>query len=158
MSAPTPFAGRTAIVTGASGGIGHAIAARLVTQGARVFGLFRSEGALAKLSADHPGQVIWLKCDVADRAHVEAAVARVGELTDRTDMLVNNVGIARGAPDCFWEQDFDDIATVIATNVAGLVTVTHAALRALLIPQGDGTILTISSVTGLEVPVSAWAR
>ncbi len=56
------------------------------------------------------------------------------------------------APNVFWDQSIDKIHKVIGVNVVGVVNVTYAVLRLLMVPVGKGTILNISSVTGLEVP------
>ena len=60
------------------------------------------------------------------------------------DILINNAGIALGAPKTFWEQPLKDLYKVVGTNVLGLINVTHAVLKSFLIPAGKGDVLNIS--------------
>jgi 3-hydroxy acid dehydrogenase/malonic semialdehyde reductase len=151
------FEGKRVLITGASSGIGLAIAHHIAECGADLILLSRSEGEINQLEQERiagklRGQLIWKKCDITNEAEVAATVQSL--VADRlvVDILINNAGIALGAPKTFWEQPLSNIQKVIATNVFGMVNVTHALLNAFLIPANKGTILNISSVTGLEVP------
>lgn len=129
-----------ALVTGASSGIGRAIASRLAGAGYRVFGTSRSPARATPL----PG-VTFLPLDVADQVSADACVGEVGDQAGRLDLLVNNAGIAvMGAveevPMTLVQQQFE-------ANFFGVVRVTRAALP-ILRRQRSGTIINISSVVG----------
>jgi 3-hydroxy acid dehydrogenase / malonic semialdehyde reductase len=144
--------GKKVLITGASSGIGLAIAAELVKLDAQVVNLSRSVGKLEKLpSVENATETI--ACDISDAQSVKAAIERLQQREWTPDVLINNAGIALGAPKVFWDQPLEDIHKVIGVNVFGMVNVTWAVLKHLLIPAGKGTILNISSVTGLEVPI-----
>lgn len=149
--------GKHVLITGASSGIGQATAHHLAQLGANLILLSRSEGEINQLEQEQaagklPGQLVWKKCDITNEAEVAATIQSLVADSLVVDILINNVGIALGAPKTFWEQSMSDIQKVIATNIFGLVNVTHTILNAFLIPANKGTILNISSVTGLEVP------
>jgi 3-oxoacyl-[acyl-carrier protein] reductase len=137
------LAGRVALVTGASRGIGRAIADGLAAEGASVFLGARDAGRLAE-AVDQiraaGGQAQALALDVTDRASVEAAFAAVLEAGGRLDALVNNAGITRDGlllrmKDEEWRQ-------------TGAFLCTQAALRPML-KQRAGRIVNVSSVVGL---------
>jgi 3-hydroxy acid dehydrogenase / malonic semialdehyde reductase len=127
----TNLAGRRAIVTGASSGIGAATTSALRAAGAQVYTGSRREGNL----------------DVMDRASTEAFVeAALGELGG-LDILVNNAGLSRGR-DPVWESLDEDEHEVIVTNVLGLMRMTRLCIGA-LIESGDGHVVNIGSVAGI---------
>jgi 3-hydroxy acid dehydrogenase/malonic semialdehyde reductase len=151
------FERKRVLITGASGGIGLATAYHLAERGADLILPSRSKGEINQLEQERVadklrGQLVWKKCDITNEAEVTATLQSLVEDRLTIDILINNVGIALGAPKTFWEQPISDIQKVIDTNVFWLVNVTHAMLNAFLIPANKGTILNISSVTGLEVP------
>jgi NAD(P)-dependent dehydrogenase (short-subunit alcohol dehydrogenase family) len=125
---------RVAIVTGASSGIGAAVCRGLRGQGWHVVGLSRSP---AEDADEHEA------CDVADRASVESAAARVLERHPQLGLLVNNAGIpARGG---FLDTEPERIEAVIDTNYLGSVWVVRAFLAGL----GQGTkVVNVVSVAG----------
>jgi NADP-dependent 3-hydroxy acid dehydrogenase YdfG len=129
--------GRTAIVTGASSGIGAAIARALGEAGARVAGGARR---VHQLETD-----VRLELDVTDpestRAFVDGAVAELGGL----DILVNNAGLALGR-DPVWEASEDDERTMIETNVLGLMRMTRLCLPHI---RDGGHIVNMGSVAGI---------
>jgi NADP-dependent 3-hydroxy acid dehydrogenase YdfG len=130
--------GKTAIVTGASSGIGAATAAALAREGARVAGGARR---LDRLETD-----VALELDVTDPASAERFVAEAVERLGGLDILVNNAGLALGrAP--FDESSEEDEAPVLAVNVAGLIRMTRLCLPHL----GDwGHIVNMGSVAGRQ--------
>ncbi|KAM0575591.1 hypothetical protein ACHAP9_000854 [Verticillium nonalfalfae] len=79
---------------------------------------------------------------------VKQAIADLGEI----DILINNAGLALGAPARFWELPVDAVSQMSGTNVNGVMFTTHSVLNRSMWPQKRGTILNVSSVTGLECP------
>jgi 3-oxoacyl-[acyl-carrier protein] reductase len=144
------FENQNAIVTGAGRGIGHAIALRLASEGARVACVSRSEEN-AKRTAD---EINVLRADAAKHYAVDvadhAAVQKTGEqiLKDFTkiDILVNNAGVTRDG--LAMRMSIEDWDTVINTNLRGAFNFTQSILRA-MIKQRSGRILNITSVIGL---------
>jgi NADP-dependent 3-hydroxy acid dehydrogenase YdfG len=151
MSGPSPTAssaapalpgsGRTAVVTGASSGIGAATAERLAAEGFDVVLGARRMDRLAELAARIGGRALPL--DVTDPASVEAFV---GEL-DRVDVLVNNAGGAFDARPVA-EADLDSWQRAFDVNVLGTVRMTKALLPALL-ASGAGDVVFVGSTAGL---------
>ena len=132
--------GKTAIVTGASSGIGAAIAQMLVREGARVAGGARRVGRM-------PEGVGSLELDVADPESSERFVAAALEqLGGGLDILVNNAGLALGR-DPFWHSNEEDEETVLETNVNGLLRMTRLCLQHL---RDGGHIVNMGSVAGRE--------
>ena len=139
--------GRTAIVTGASSGIGLATARALVAEGARVaLGARRMDRLQAIAGELGDGHVVD-SLDVTDpdssRAFVEAAVAGLG----RIDILVNNAGLALGSTEIAEGSDEDD-AIMWETNVAGLMRMTRLVLPHM--ENGRGHIVNLGSWAGRE--------
>jgi len=134
--APLDLAGKRAIVTGASSGIGRATAAALAAAGVRVAGGARR---VERIETE-----IALQLDVSEAASCEAFVAEAVERLGGLDILVNNAGLALGrAP--FDESSEEDETTVFAVNVTGLVRMTRLCLPHF----GDwGHIVNMGSVAG----------
>ena len=137
---------RTALVTGASGGIGEAIVRALRSEGMAVTALARREDRLRAL-ADECGCGIAV-IDVRDRAALETAVAAL-----EPDVLVNNAGTGHGIAGLS-ASDVDDIAVAVETNVAAPLHAIRAALPAMR-RRGDGHVVNIGSIAGLHPLVSA---
>lgn len=147
--------GQVTVVTGAAGGIGRSIALAAGAAGARVVvsDMQDGEGAAAEIRAAG-GEAIFVACDVADAASVEAlmraAVAHFGHL----DVLVNNAGIAGGAVRAH-ELDIDAWDRVQAVNLRGPFLCARAAIPYFL-QAGGGAIVNIASTYGLiGAPLSA---
>jgi len=144
------FAGKVAIVTGATRGIGRAIALELARRGADVaFNYARSAEAAESLSNEIVAlgsRVLATQCDVAN---TEAAANMVKEVKDafgRIDFLVNNAGITRDNLILrMKESDWDE---VIDTNLKGAWNFAKAAVRVMLRQDDGGSILNISSISG----------
>lgn len=134
---------RTAVVTGASSGIGAAIARTLAAQGYHVVLGARRVDRVQQLAAEIGGTGRQL--DITD----EASVAAFVEGLDVVHVLVNNAGGAKGL-DPVANADFDDWRWMWETNVLGTLRVTKALLGALE-ASGDGLIITITSTAALEV-------
>jgi 3-oxoacyl-[acyl-carrier protein] reductase len=139
--------GKVALVTGASRGIGAAVARTLAAQGATVVVAARENHAEANAAqiVAAGGKAEAARLDVTDPASVEAAVAGTLARHGRVDILVNNAGIARDQ--LLMRMKRDDWDAVIATNLTAAYTCTQAVLRP-MIKQRGGRIINISSVVG----------
>ena len=135
-----------AVVTGASRGIGAAIARTLAARGARVSLIGRSESALASVAAQINGHVATANADIADRAAVAAAFTRLREQSGPITILVNNAGQARSAP--FASMDESLWRDMLDVNLNGAYYCTHAALPD-MIQAGRGRVINIASTAGL---------
>jgi NADP-dependent 3-hydroxy acid dehydrogenase YdfG len=132
---------RTAVVTGASSGIGAATARHLAAEGFHVICAARRVERIEALASEIGGTAI--ACDVTSPDEVAALASRVGE---RLDVLVNNAGGAFGATPVS-EASAEDWRAMYEVNVIGLVQVTKALLPA-LIASGAGVILNVGSTAG----------
>ena len=132
--------GRTAIVTGASSGIGHASAEALARAGFTVFGTSR------KAANEGPAGVRMLVCDVTDDESVASLVSAVLSETGRIDLLVNNAGIGMfgGAE----ESSVSQSQALFDTNLFGVMRMTNAVLPAMR-KRGEGRVINIGSILGL---------
>jgi 3-oxoacyl-[acyl-carrier protein] reductase len=144
------FTGRAAIVTGASRGIGRAIALELARRGADVaFNYARNSEAAEKLSKEIEemgSRAFASPCDVANTDAAAAMTRAVKEQFGRIDFLVNNAGITRDNLILrMKEEDWDE---VIDTNLKGAWNFSKAALRTMLRQETGGSILNISSISG----------
>ena len=139
--------GRIALVTGASRGIGRAIATRLAAQGATVVAAARAQNAADTVSAitSSGGKAEVASADVSDAAAVDALVGGTLERHGRIDILVNNAGIAKDQ--LMLRMKRDDWDQVIATNLTAAFALTQAVLKP-MIRQKGGRIVCISSVVG----------
>ena len=138
---------RTAIVTGASSGIGRATAEALADAGFTVFGTSR------KATGRGPNRATMLVCDVTDDASVAAVVSTVLSNTGRIDVLVNNagVGLLGGAE----ESSLAQVQALFDVNLFGVVRMTNAVLPSMR-ARGEGRIINISSGLGfVPAPYSA---
>jgi 3-oxoacyl-[acyl-carrier protein] reductase len=141
--------GRVSLVTGASRGIGRAIAAALAAEGAHVVLGARDTGKLAEAVAEirgHGGSAEPVTLDVAERASVEAAFAAAVSTHGRIDHLVNNAGVTRD--NLLLRMKDEEWRQVLATNLTGVFLCTQAAVKPML-KQRYGRIVNVSSVVGL---------
>lgn len=138
-----PLAGRTAIVTGASQGIGAEIARQLSGAGARVALAARRRAELDKMAASLGGSTIAVECDVTDRVSVAAAAASVrGAFGGAPDIIVNNAGVFRVAP--LEEMQPENFIASVSTSLIGPFLVLHEFL-AEMHRRGSGHVVTIGS-------------
>ncbi|MEM3120619.1 MAG: 3-oxoacyl-ACP reductase family protein [Nitrososphaerota archaeon] len=141
-----PLRGRVALVTGASRGIGAAIATRLGVSGARVVCNYsKSEAAASKVVSrivESGGEAIAIRADVASKEEVEAMVEKTVETFGKLDILVNNAGILiRGGV----LDDIGILDRMIEVNVKGVIYCIAASLRHMM-RQRYGRIINIASI------------
>ena len=142
------LSGKTALVTGATGGIGGAIARALHQSGATVAVSGRQAEKLEVLAKELGDRVHVLPCDLADRAAVskliDEAIAKLGRL----DILVNNAGLTKD--NLFMVMKDDQWDDVIAVNLTSTFMLMRAATRAMMRTKtGYGRIINISSISGI---------
>lgn len=143
--------GSSAIVTGASSGIGQRIAEGFAAQGVDTTICSREQDNVDPVAeeindGDSPGRVLPIECDVRDRESVEAMVERTVEEFNGLDVLVNNAGAV-------FKCDFDELSengwkTIVDINLHGVFNCTHAVREAL--QDGGGSVINISSVRSQE--------
>jgi NADP-dependent 3-hydroxy acid dehydrogenase YdfG len=151
MAAPTAWKG-AALVTGASRGIGRAIALRLAADGYEVIAVARSQDELDSLCAEiatTSGKCRALPLDVTDGAAVSRALKN-----ESVDVLVNNAGVGIIKP--FVDMSLDEWNTMMDVNVNALYHVTHALLPKML-ERGSGHVCTIGSISGRSAYVGGAA-
>ena len=150
MSSSAPLAGQTALVTGASRGIGRAVALELANAGATVaVNYARSATAAEEVVAQilaTGGSAYALKADVSQEEQVEQLIAAVLERSGSLDVLVNNAGITRDG--LLMRMKTDDWQAVLDLNLSGVFFCTRAITRTML-KQKRGRIINITSVVGL---------
>jgi 3-oxoacyl-[acyl-carrier protein] reductase len=139
---------KTALVTGATGGIGGAIARALHKQGASVAVSGRQKDKLEKLAAELGSRVHVLPCDLADKAQVGALVDQAIAKLGRLDILVNNAGLTKD--NLFMVMKDEQWDDVIAVNLTSTFMLMRAAARSMMRAKtGFGRIVNISSVSGI---------
>jgi len=142
--------GKTALVTGASRGIGRAIALCLAAEGARVAinyaGNVRAAEEVKTAIEAAGGTAILCQADIADSSAVEAMVANVVKEFGTIDILVNNAGITRDA--LLMRMKDEDFAKVLNTNLKGVFYCTKAVSK-LMMKKRSGRIVNMASVVGL---------
>lgn len=139
------LAGRTAIVTGGSRGIGAAVARRLATDGARVAVVYRNNGneadAVVRSIRETGAEAIAVQADVAEAASVNAMVSTVREIFGAIDILINNAGILESQP--VGSIDLASFDAQFRTNAFSTILVSQAVLPHM--PARGGRIVNVSS-------------
>jgi uncharacterized protein len=147
-TSPRSVGWRTALVTGASSGIGAALARVLAAEGTDLVVVARDKARLDALAAELGGVAVEvLPADLGDAASLAAVEARAADDERPIDLLVNNAGFGTYGP--FVDADIDTETQEIAVNVTALVRLTHAAMRA-MVPRARGSIMNISSTAALQ--------
>ncbi len=142
------LAGRTAVVTGGSKGIGLAVVRQLAASGARVItGAQRSSPEIVALAGDR--QVLFTEVDLADPAGPAQLVATAG---DRVDILVNNVGSAKARTGGFLSVTDEDWTASLTLNLLAAVRATRAALPGMLAARAGAIVMTCSVNARLPDP------
>ena len=143
--------GKTALVTGASRGIGRAIALRLASDGARVAvnfaGNLEKAREVQSIIEGNGGQAMLAQCNVADFNAVENMIKSIVDAWGSIDILVNNAGITRD--NLLLRMKPDDFDAVIDTNLKGVFNCTKVASK-FMIKQRSGRIINMSSVVALN--------
>ena len=139
------LSGKTALVTGASGGIGSAIAKALAARGAKVALSGTREDALQAVAGEIAADTVILPCNLSDAEAVDALIPSAVDALGQLDILVNNAGVTRDnlamrMKDEEWEQ-------VIRVNLEAAFRLARASLRPMMRAKG-GRIISITSVVG----------
>jgi 3-oxoacyl-[acyl-carrier protein] reductase len=146
----TNLSGKTAIITGASRGIGAEIARKMAEAGAKI--VVNYSGSQAKAEAvveeikSNGGEAIAVKADVADAVAVKAMVEQTMQAFGSVDILVNNAGITRD--NLMMRMKDDEWDDVINTNLKGVFICTKAVTRQMM-KQRSGRIVNIASIVGV---------
>jgi ribitol 2-dehydrogenase len=145
---PESLQDQVAVITGASSGIGLAIARVLAAEGAQLVLGARSQSKLDEAAAALGEAAVAVRTDVTDTADVEALIGTAIERHGRIDILIANAGVYAGGD--FADADPAELLALIDTNVGGIVRTVHATLTH-MIPAGTGNIVITSSVAGHQV-------
>jgi 3-oxoacyl-[acyl-carrier protein] reductase len=139
------LAGKTALVTGATGGIGGAIARALAAQGARVAVSGTRVDVLEALVGELGNGAVALPCNLSDMASVEALVPAADAALGQVDILVNNAGITRD--NLFLRMKDEEWEQVISVNLTASFRLMRAAVKGMM-RRRNGRIISIGSVVG----------
>jgi short-subunit dehydrogenase len=141
------LSGKVAVVTGASMGIGEAIAKIFAAHGASVVMLSRDAGRAeaARGRVGHTDRTLALSCDVRNREEIDRVLSLTLHHFDRVDVWVNNAG--RGLRDSVAQMDMAACREVFETNFFGMVSAMQAVIPVMK-QEGSGTIINVSSVAG----------
>jgi 3-oxoacyl-[acyl-carrier protein] reductase len=140
------LSGKTALVTGASGGIGGAIARALHARGATVGLSGTRTGPLEALAGDLAERTQVLVCDLGDAAAVEALPKRAAEAMGAVDILVNNAGLTRDQ--LFMRMSDDDWSQVLEINLTSAMRLSRGVLRGMMKARW-GRIVNVTSIVGV---------
>lgn len=140
---------KTALVTGATAGIGEAIARMLAEDGYRLILSGRRVERLNKLADELKTETLIMPLDVRNREAVAEAISSLPEDWQKIDVLINNAGLAAGLAS-FEEGELDNWDRMVDTNVKGLLYVSRNVVP-LMIQHKTGHIINISSIAGKEV-------
>jgi 3-oxoacyl-[acyl-carrier protein] reductase len=141
------LAGKVAIITGASTGLGPVMGAMFVREGARVLLAARREELVAEAAAAAGEGAIAMRADVTDEDEVEAMVSRAIEEFGQVDIMCNNAA-APGTDLWIWEQTLDNWNSTIAIDVTAAMLCTREVLKRSMLERRSGVILNFSSTAG----------
>ncbi|MGY1814958.1 SDR family NAD(P)-dependent oxidoreductase [Blastococcus sp. SYSU D00820] len=147
------LAGQVALISGASTGIGRALAEGLAARGAAVAGLARNgerlEQAMAEVALATGGRALAVPADVTDRAAVETAVGTVVAELGQVDLLVNNAGLIDRAEEPLWEADPDQWWDVVTSHLRGSFLLCRAVVPWMVL-RNRGRVVDLASGTGIR--------
>lgn len=152
----TNHAHQTALVTGASSGIGRAIARQLADDGYRVAVCARRQERLDTLVAeiaDDGGQALAVPCDLRDESQILGMFDRIRDAWGGVDVLVNNAGLGRSSP--LTSGQTDDWRMMLEVNVLGLLICTREAVSDMKRRGDAGHVIHVSSMSGHRLPDSS---
>jgi 3-oxoacyl-[acyl-carrier protein] reductase len=141
------LAGKTAIITGASTGLGPVMARLFVREGARVLLAARREELVREAAAAAGDGAIAMRADVTDEADVAAMVSAAVDAFGHVDVMVNNAA-APGTDTWVWEQTLENWNATIAIDVTAAMLCTREVLRQSMLERRSGVILNFSSTAG----------
>lgn len=145
-----PLAKNVAVITGASHGLGKAVAKHLASLGADIVLIARNPERLTLVAEEVKAlgtSVLAIPCDVSQKAEVLKAAAQIADQMKHVNILINNAGIP--APRTFDSTSFDDWDSVISTNLSSVFYMTRALWDA-LIASTSGYVITISGTAGVR--------
>jgi 3-oxoacyl-[acyl-carrier protein] reductase len=140
------LSGMTALVTGASGGLGSSIVEALTAQGARVAVSGSNEPKLATFAQGFGGKAVPLACNLSDGAAVDQLVPRAVEALGKLDILVNNAGVTRD--NLLMRMKDEEFEEVIRVNLEAAFRLIRAAAKPMMKAR-FGRIISVSSVVGV---------
>lgn len=152
MSVTIDLTGKTALLTGASSGLGRHFAGVLARAGARVALAARRTDALAETRSaieSAGGSAVVVAMDVTNPASVTAAVGEAWDALGRIDILVNNAGVTATRP--FLDMSEEEWDRVVDTNLTGCARVARAVAQRMRDDQQGGAIVNIASILGMRV-------
>ena len=142
------FAGKVALVTGATKGIGKAVTDIFIRQGGTVIAVGLNGSALEALKEEYGEKLLSYQCDVADEQAVRDLVKAAIDKTGRIDILINNAGIYMEDKAPFVQQNSSIWKKKIDINILGTLYMTHAVLPHMIAQRG-GRIVNVASVAGI---------
>jgi uncharacterized protein len=142
----TTYPFTSALLTGASSGIGESMAHLLGQAGVPTVVVARRHDRLSELAAQYPGFEV-LVADLTDAADLSAVAARIASTDAPIDLVVNNAGFGTSA--LFHEIDADRLEREVSLNIQALTRLSNAALRA-MVPRGRGYLLNVSSMASFQ--------
>jgi NAD(P)-dependent dehydrogenase (short-subunit alcohol dehydrogenase family) len=141
------LAGKTAVITGASTGLGPVMARMFVGEGARVLLAARREELVREAAAAAGNDAIAMRADVTDEKDVAAMIARAVDAFGHVDVMVNNAA-APGTDTWVWEQTLDNWNATIAIDVTAAMLCTREVLKQSMLDRRAGSIVNFSSTAG----------
>jgi NAD(P)-dependent dehydrogenase (short-subunit alcohol dehydrogenase family) len=139
--------GKTAVITGASTGLGPVMGALFVREGARVLLAARREDLVRDAAAAAGDGAIAMRADVTDEADVAAMIGRAVDEFGHVDVMVNNAA-APGTDTWIWDQTLENWNATLAIDVTAAMLCTREVLRQSMLERGSGVILNFSSAAG----------
>jgi NAD(P)-dependent dehydrogenase (short-subunit alcohol dehydrogenase family) len=139
--------GKTAVITGASTGLGPVMGALFVREGARVLLAARREDLVREAATAAGAGAIAMRADVTDEADVAAMIGRAVDEFGQVDIMVNNAA-APGTDTWIWEQTLENWNATLAIDVTAAMLCTREALRQSMLERRSGVILNFSSTAG----------
>ena len=137
--------GKTALITGATGGIGESIATELYNQGATVILTGRKEDVLNTLKEKLGDRAYAIPADLSDSEKIKALIADALKITGKIDILINNAGISYIG--IFQDMTYEEWNRIVNTNLGSVFNCSKCAVKMMLTPK-QGKIINISSVWG----------